>query len=45
MEEKEKSGHNCTVHPATKKHEHSKMNYYTFGAELTPLGVNSLSFA
>jgi hypothetical protein len=30
----------CT--PGDIKHEPSKMNYYTFGDELTPLGVNSL---
>ncbi len=30
--------------PGDKKHEPSKLNYYTFGAELRPLGINSLSF-
>jgi hypothetical protein len=29
--------------PGDKKHEPSKLNYYTFGDELTSLGVNSLS--
>jgi hypothetical protein len=32
------------VTPGDKNHEPSKLNYYTFGAELMPLGVNSLSF-
>jgi hypothetical protein len=27
-----------------KKHEPSELNYYTFGDELTHLGINSLSF-
>jgi hypothetical protein len=31
------------VHPATKKHEPSELNNYTFGDELTPLGTNSLN--
>jgi hypothetical protein len=31
--------------PGDKKHEPSKWNYYTFGGELTPLGINSLSLA
>ncbi len=30
--------------PGDKKHEPSEVNYYTFGDELTPLGINSLSF-
>jgi hypothetical protein len=30
--------------PDDKKHEPLKLNYYTFGNELMPLGVNSLSF-
>jgi hypothetical protein len=29
--------------PGDKKHKPSKLNYYTFDDELTPLGVNSLS--
>jgi hypothetical protein len=29
--------------PSYKKHEPSKLNYYTFGDELTILGINSLS--
>jgi hypothetical protein len=28
--------------PGDKKHEPSKMNYYLFHDELTPLGINSL---
>ncbi len=30
------------IHPFSKKHEPSKMNYYIFRDEVTPLGVNSL---
>jgi hypothetical protein len=30
--------------PDDKKHDPSKLIYYTFGNELIPLGVNSLSF-
>jgi hypothetical protein len=30
--------------PGDKKHEPSKLNYYTFGDELTALGITSVSF-